>query len=114
MRELWLELIVTKQGVQSTYVFTNNLNSSAPVLEYRTSDHTWMGLSIEVVKDQYSIAWRIMMLHVLYAMLQHALQRSLFQEGYHVLPHGLGSTMDTSWLADTIQFTKVESLSVLM
>ena len=56
MTELWLQIIVTKEGVQSTFVFTNNLNSSAPVLDYRTSDHTWMGLSIEVVKDQHSLA----------------------------------------------------------
>ena len=105
---------MTTQGVQSTSVFTNNLNSSAPVLDYRGIGHTWMGLSTELVKDQHSLAWLITMLHVLYATLQHASQRSLYQEGYHVLPHGLRSTMATSWLMDITPITKVESRSVLM
>ena len=113
-REPWQGVLTMKQEVQSTSVCTSN-HSSSGIQTYRGIVVIFMELNMKhVVLHQHFLTCSVTMLHVLYATLQLTLPRSPYQQGLHVLLHGQGNTMATSWLMDIVTNQEYQFVSMSM
>ena len=99
-----LGVVLTSQEVQNISVYTSSHSSSKHIQEHPLGELHFMEQNITPTVSQPLTACSVMMLHVLYATLQHVLPRSPSQPGHHVLLHGRGSTTATSWVLKDLSF----------